>query len=239
MALVAQAVQEWKAFSPADAVLAVCSDDTVTDAPAGAASGSEHAGGAAGTFDGGEGGVGDGALSLVGVAQGLGGGQEGVDEGTVAAAGAAHATDGRAAGGEGFGQGGDGGPLSVQAGRRGGGTGARRGRTAGWWSPGSPTSCGTASGRTTSWTDSWPKVILRLRAASWLADRSDDAVAALPDSDTSTTSTGHSCRFHSDSRGRHEQMILASDTESNLRRLGQESETGGIKWLRKCSNVGP
>ncbi|MBZ6128765.1 MULTISPECIES: DEAD/DEAH box helicase [Streptomyces] len=34
LALVAQTVQEWKAFSPADAVLAVCSDDTVTDAPA-------------------------------------------------------------------------------------------------------------------------------------------------------------------------------------------------------------
>ncbi|MEZ7005849.1 Helicase associated domain protein [Streptomyces sp. AD55] len=34
LALVAQTIQEWKLFCPADAVLAVCSDDTVTDAPA-------------------------------------------------------------------------------------------------------------------------------------------------------------------------------------------------------------
>lgn len=34
LALVAQTIQEWKTFCPADAVLAVCSDDTVTDAPA-------------------------------------------------------------------------------------------------------------------------------------------------------------------------------------------------------------
>lgn len=32
LALVAQTLQEWKAFCPADAVLAVCSDETVTDA---------------------------------------------------------------------------------------------------------------------------------------------------------------------------------------------------------------
>ncbi|WP_432124075.1 Helicase associated domain protein [Streptomyces sp. C10-9-1] len=34
LALVAQTLQEWRTLHPADAVLAVCSDDTVTDAPA-------------------------------------------------------------------------------------------------------------------------------------------------------------------------------------------------------------
>jgi predicted helicase len=34
LALVAQTLREWRSLCPADAVLAVCSDDTVTDAPA-------------------------------------------------------------------------------------------------------------------------------------------------------------------------------------------------------------